>query len=74
MSTLNNKKIKQWLSRQSGAGELILNCFQDETNPLVFLAGGFVARSSQPAMGMLLTRASPPAKNPARLSPILKAT
>ena len=40
---------------------------QAETNSLVFLAAGGVARSLPTAAGMRLARALPPAKNPARL-------
>ncbi len=46
---------------------------QDETNSLVLLASGFVARSLQTAAGMRLAGASPEAKSPARLSLILNA-
>jgi hypothetical protein len=46
---------------------------QDETNSLVFRAAGFVARSLQIAADMRLARASPAARNPARLSLILNA-
>jgi len=45
-----------------------VGCVERQSNPLVFWAGSFVARSSQPAMGMLVARASLPAQNPARLS------
>jgi hypothetical protein len=47
--------------------------FQDETNSLVFLTSGFVARSLQIAADMRLARALPEVKNPARLNLILKA-
>jgi len=47
--------------------------FQDETNSLVFLTSGVVARSLQIAADMRLARASPEVQNPARLSLILKA-
>src|ERR1700685_2262135 len=46
---------------------------QDETNSLVFRVAGFVARSLQIAADMRLARASPAARNPARLSLILNA-
>ena len=49
--------------------------FQDETNSLVFLTSGVVARSLSRQVGtdMRLARASPAVQNPARLSLILKA-
>ena len=47
--------------------------FQDETDSLVFLTSGFVARSLQIAADMRLARALPEVKNPARLNLILKA-
>ena len=56
------------------AESLIPSCFQDETNSLVWRASGFVARQSQITADMLLPRASPYARHPARLSLILNAT
>src|ERR1017187_1979352 len=45
---------------------------QDEPNPLVFRPSGFVVRSLQITLDMRLAHASPEARNPARLSLILK--
>ena len=61
------------LANRFGDCGLILSRVQDETNPLVLLPSGFVARSFQTAAGMRLARVSPAGKNPARLNLILKA-
>ena len=48
-------------------------CFQFELNSLVFFTAGCVTRQSQIRLDMLLPRALPSAKNPARLKLNLKA-
>jgi hypothetical protein len=67
-------KAKSERARESFMrGLFIPMSVQDEANPLVFQAAGFVARSLQIAADMRLARFSPAARNPARLSLILNA-
>jgi hypothetical protein len=47
--------------------------FRDETNSLVFLTAGFVARSLQIAAVIRLARSLPEVKNPAHLNLLLNA-
>jgi hypothetical protein len=52
--------------------QLILICFQDDSNSLVFWPLSFVAHSLQISLDMHLIRGSTEAQNPARLRLILK--
>src|SRR5580658_6731282 len=65
--------MKRAAVEELDASALIPIRVQDETNSLVFRVAGFVARSLQIAADMRLARASPAARNPARLSLILNA-